>query len=591
MLFAQENSELNIYAIYLGESDKGDATLLESKGHGLLIDIGSASQTGVIVEQLRKVGLTHVDVLFSHLHSDHIGSTHNNITAGLENLEAMGICVDTLYVPAVYLTPYSTRISYRASQLQNYADQRPDMNIVYLNVGDVVQIGDAAGRVMGPTDSTTRSPYQYTEYSLVENRDIIYENDSSLAMIFTCGNTKYFTAGDCYGREAKALVEAYGSELKCDIMKMNHHGIGSGNSTDLLKAIRPKYSFVPNSGVDKYNLQSGHWRTYTATKRASKYGMCYMVGNEKKTIVYHIVNDAITLYKGSVISKANKMTGWQYLYGADGSNRDHDMYYLNSECLPLKGIQKVGSHYFRFQAGGQMDYGTYMPDGSYSGWKTYNSEKRYFAFSQNKKYAYMKVGLSFINGVPMYFDQDGYMVNSGIEDETVIKKIGSYYYAVDYYGEVTIDDWEDIDDFSYYFDDNGRMLCNGKYEINGEYYLFDTDGTMYAGNARTEFYDFKSNTYAVRTDGTLVTGKCGKIDGDKYYFDKTGCVQKNKIIKIGKKQYYFNGSGKMVHNRTFKLYGKKYHSDKNGVVKSKKIKGKQSLWIKQLMALFFRMKI
>ena len=224
MLFAQENSELNIYAIYLGESDKGDATLLESKGHGLLIDIGSASQTGVIVEQLRKVGLTHVDVLFSHLHSDHIGSTHNNITAGLENLEAMGICVDTLYVPAVYLTPYSTRISYRASQLQNYADQRPDMNIVYLNVGDVVQIGDAAGRVMGPTDSTTRSPYQYTEYSLVENRDIIYENDSSLAMIFTCGNTKYFTAGDCYGREAKALVEAYGSELKCDIMKMNHHG-------------------------------------------------------------------------------------------------------------------------------------------------------------------------------------------------------------------------------------------------------------------------------------------------------------------------------------------------------------------------------
>ena len=194
-----------------------------------------------------------------------------------------------------------------------------------------------------------------------------------------------------------------------------------------------------------------------------------------------------------------------------------------------------------------MDYGTYMPDGSYSGWKTYNSEKRYFAFSQNKKYAYMKVGLSFINGVTMYFDQDGYMVNSGIEDETVIKKIGSYYYAVDYYGEVTIDDWEDIDDFSYYFDDNGRMLRNGKYEINGEYYLFDT----------------------------LVTGKCGKIDGDKYYFDKTGCVQKNKIIKIGKKQYYFNGSGKMVHNRTFKLYGKKYHSDKNGVVKIVKKKAKK----------------
>ena len=78
------------------------------------------------------------------------------------------------------------------------------------------------------------------------------------------------------------------------------------------------------------------------------------------------------------------------------------------------------------------------------------------------------------------------------------------------------------------------MLRNGKYEINGEYYLFDTDGIMYAGNLGIEFYDFKSNTYAVRTDGTLVSGKCGKIDGKEYYFDKTGIMQKNKIIRIGK---------------------------------------------------------
>ena len=71
MIFAQEGTELNIYAIYLGENDKGDSTLLESRGHGLLIDIGSVSQTSAVVDQLQKVGLTHVDILFSHLHSDH----------------------------------------------------------------------------------------------------------------------------------------------------------------------------------------------------------------------------------------------------------------------------------------------------------------------------------------------------------------------------------------------------------------------------------------------------------------------------------------------------------------------------------------
>ena len=36
---ASDNTELNIYALYLNSEKKGDSTLLESKGHYLLIDI------------------------------------------------------------------------------------------------------------------------------------------------------------------------------------------------------------------------------------------------------------------------------------------------------------------------------------------------------------------------------------------------------------------------------------------------------------------------------------------------------------------------------------------------------------------------
>ena len=296
-----------------------------------------------------------------------------------------------------------------------------------------------------------------------------------------------------------------------------------------------------------------------------------MVGTEKKTLIYHIVNDTITLYRGKKISDKNKMIGWQYLYGADGVNRDHDMYYLNSNCKPLKGVRKIGNHYFRFKSSGQMDYGEFSEDGNYLGWKSYGGKQRYYTFSKNQKYAYMNEELNYVNGIPMYFDESGYLVTSGTDDETVIKKLGSYYYAIDADGEVTIDDWEDLD----YFDGRGRMVRNRLYEIDGEYYLFDTDGTMYEGNSGTELYDFKSNTYAVRKDGTLVTGKCAEIDGDKYYFGSKGAVQKNKIIQIGKKQYYFGTSGKMARNRTFKWHGKKYHSDKNGVLKIVKAKVKK----------------
>ena len=105
--------------------------------------------------------------------------------------------------------------------------------VVFLNVGDLVQVGDAVGKVIGPVDSWKLSPSQYSQYTNLEQRNLMYENNCSLAMIFTCGNTRYFTAGDCYADEAKALVDKYGTDLKCDIMNLCHHGIGAGNSNDL----------------------------------------------------------------------------------------------------------------------------------------------------------------------------------------------------------------------------------------------------------------------------------------------------------------------------------------------------------------------
>ena len=77
---AEENKELDIYAMYLGNTEKGDSTLLVSKGQYLLIDIGAASSAPAIISQLQKLGITHVDVLFSHLHTDHIGAHVENIT-------------------------------------------------------------------------------------------------------------------------------------------------------------------------------------------------------------------------------------------------------------------------------------------------------------------------------------------------------------------------------------------------------------------------------------------------------------------------------------------------------------------------------
>lgn len=562
---ADETTELNIYAMYLGDEDKGDSVLLESKGHYLLVDIGAAAHAGAVVNQLKKLGVTHVDIMLSHLHNDHIGGDDVSTTTGLERLKAEGIVIDTMYLPSTSLTSWSQRFPQRYARIQQFMQQGGG-KIVYLSAGNTVQCGDAQGKVIGPVDPWKHSPSQYTQYASQETRYITYENNTSLAVIFTCGNTRYFTAGDCYGAEAKDLVDKYGDGLRCDIMKLCHHGIGTGNSTALLAAVRPKFSFVPNSGVANVNETTGRWRSYTATKRASQYGMCYLVGSERQTLIYHIVNDQITLYQGDAVTPEGKMTGWQYLYGADGANRDHDLYYLNASCKPTKGVKKIGNHYYRFKPGGQMDYGTYSSDGTYEGWKAFSNGERYYRLSEDGKYAYMSYGFDTIEGTLHYFDKSGYLVTSSTEDAIELLGIGGDYYAVDNSGVLMADDWEIWDDTYYYFDSEGKMLHDCKYQIEGDYYLFDGDGAMVSGQQGTEFFTIGKNTYAVRKDGTLVANKLGKINGGTYYFDSEGVAQKNKIVKIGAKEYYFGKDGKLVCDQNFRLNGKEYHSNKKGVV-------------------------
>ncbi len=574
---ASDNTELNIYAFYLNSEKKGDSTLLESKGHYLLIDIGADNHAPAIIKQLQTLGVTHVDVMFSHLHTDHTGGCSTDLQAGLKQFALSGITIDTLYLPDPSLAVLSRSYPSRYAAFQAFMSTQGTGRIVYLNVGDQVNVGDATGKVIGPVNTNEISPYAYTSITKEKERFIRYENNCSLAVIFTCGNTRYFTAGDSYSDESDRLVSRYGTSLKCDIMKMNHHGIGSGNSVSLLEAVQPSYAFIPNTGVSETDAKTNKWRTGTAIKRMTSYGLCYLVGNEEKTLIFHIENDKITLYRGDTVETGKKMTGWQSLYGADGLYRDHDMYYFDKNGSLSTGVKMIGKHYYYFRKGGQMDYGTYNSEGNYSGWHSYNGKKRYFRLSDDENYAYMDVGRKKIGSETYYFDKNGYKLipdivgdDENVEDDIYPTQIGSDYYYLNEDGAMTEDDWINIDGEDYFFGKNGKMYRNGVYAIAGANYLFESDGTLAVGDSHTELYDFKNSTYAVRADGTLVSGKIAKIDGYQYYFNSKGKLQSNKIIHVGKHNYYFGKNGVLIKNKKIKRNGKIYYSNKNGVLSNKK---------------------
>lgn len=521
---AEEKKELNIYAMYMDTDAKGDAVLLESKGEYLLIDMGTSEHAAGILKQLKTLGATKISIMFSHLHNDHIGASSYNVTQGLETLVNAGIKIDKLYLPARENAPFSQNFPYKYIVIENFMRGRQGLaEVVYLKAGDELSFGDTTGKVIGPLKTGEMTPSQFAAISSEPN--VLYENNTALSVIFTCGKTRYFTAGDNYEAQTGYLVEKYGSELRSDIMKLCHHGIGSGNSTALLKAVRPKYSFASNSGFTGSSETSGRWSVYNGLKRASKYGMCYLVGHEKKTLIYNIVDDKITLYQGNSVETGKKLTGWQQLYGADGNYREHDMYYLDSKGKPVTGVKKIGANTYCFKAGGQMEYGAYAKDKTYLGWKSYSSGDRYYTLSEDGKFAYMKTGFHEIDGNYMYFAKDGYQLMNKT-DTIGIKKIGASYYALDFGGSLTVDNWESFGGKRYYFDEKGKMV--------------------------------RSKAYTV--------------EGDKYYFDSKGIMQKNKIIKIGKNKYYFDKNGKMVYDRKIKVDGKNYICNNQGVVSAVKKK-------------------
>lgn len=546
---AAANKEMNIYAMYLENEDKGDSVLLESKGEYLLMDLGVASHAPAIIEQLNALGVKDIDIYISHLHLDHVGGTNGDFLAGLKSLANAGINIHTMYLPDKKLAPLSVDYADKYQKIEGFMQDKG--KIIYLKVGDIVTVGDATGKIIGPLNVNKLDPDDYA--GLISDGDsdgevdpkyTYYENNCSLAAIFTCGTTRFFTAGDCLEDEAKLLVSAYGSSLQCDIMKLSHHGTGSGNTEELLGAVRPRYSFASNTGLAGVNSDTKKWKTHVAVKNASQYGICYQTGSQKKTMIYQIKNDVIKMYQGKTIKAGKHLVGWQRWNGADGEYRKSDCYYLDRNGVPLTGVQYLDGHYYYFGEGGCMEYGNYDADGKYQYWKSYGDKRRYYTFSDDKKYSYMTVGFREISGVLYYFDAEGIKLEGNGKTEKV--KIGNQYYSVGMSGAIARSTWSTIGKNKYYFGKNGTMQANYKAKIGKNYYIFGSDGKMLRAARGKNLVTLSGKKYCVGTSGAVTVNDWATVGSAKYYCGKDGTVQRNTTVKIGKTFYYFGSDGKMV---------------------------------------------
>lgn len=204
----------------------------------------------------------------------------------------------------------------------------------------------------------------------------------------------------------------------------------------------------------------------------------------------------------------------------------------------------------------------------------------------------LQTGWKQIKGTWYYFDEDHRMVRGPVEiDEQTYyfnengawvkngwcELYGSWYYIKD--GE-TVTDWQKINNVWYYFDEYGDMVRGG-YKIEGKDYLFDGNGAWIKNPAAgwhkltatmtMSMNDQKyteSAWYYVKKDGTLATG-WQKISNVWYYFMPIDFYEDYYVADNEESDVQTGFLGRMFSNTTLNDNGKYYAFDANGAMITK----------------------
>ena len=208
----------------------GDSFLVVfPNGQTLLVDSGPLSYAPVVAENLRRMGITHLDaILVTHPHSDH----HN------------GLFSDSAVLNIGFLTEITVdQVYYRGGTdpekdvVDLVSRVCRDLNIPcdVMEKGDVLYFGDVklecVWPLLGEGDSIVSGGEEINNMSIVVRID--YGEHSSLL------------TGDLYMKGEKWVLERVdNSLLDVDFLKVPHHGYNTSSSCDFIEAISPEVAMA-----------------------------------------------------------------------------------------------------------------------------------------------------------------------------------------------------------------------------------------------------------------------------------------------------------------------------------------------------------
>lgn len=205
-----ENPEVKVTFFDVG---KGDAILIETQAHTMLIDTGYDKTYELIESYLTKQDISKLDYLvLTHFDKDHVG--------GADRI------IKSFEVGEVLQPDYESD----AEQYLEYCAVMEEKGAQPVLVTTSMQFA---------LDGAEFYVYPPQEKSYKEE-----DNDFSLVISMIYKERSFLFAGDCEEVRLDELLEQTEFELPHELLKVPHHGKKEDNSEEFLRAVAPKIAVI-----------------------------------------------------------------------------------------------------------------------------------------------------------------------------------------------------------------------------------------------------------------------------------------------------------------------------------------------------------
>ncbi|HAG13026.1 MAG TPA: MBL fold metallo-hydrolase [Ruminococcus sp.] len=217
---APDSETLCIYVLDIGQ---GDAVLLQTQDHAVLVDGGDAEQGYRLLHMLKSLHVRSLDaVINSHPHADHVGG----------------------------LTPVLDEIPVQALYFPDIPDALIPTTGSYIHVLETAQKHHIPVRIPQCHDTVSFGCAEI-EFLCVGNEQFEDLNNCSLGCRITCGDVSMFLAGDLEKDGESAFLEA-GFLQPATILKVSHHGSNSSSGEAFLSAVQPEFAAISCGALNDY---------------------------------------------------------------------------------------------------------------------------------------------------------------------------------------------------------------------------------------------------------------------------------------------------------------------------------------------------